>query len=158
MEKIRLSALPISVKILITCFVMAIGVGYSISILQVRARTHLDRGETVRHFRGSEQNPEVYLPQSTGTMVAIAHVHSFSQPVVVGLLAFLFLFTPLSEGYKTSWILISFAGSLTNILSPWFIRDISPHAVYLLYLSGGAMLVSFLVMALSIIHETWKKA
>lgn len=157
MERIRLSTLPISAKILITCFVMAIGVGYSISILQVRQKTHLSRQETVRHFRGSDQDPELYLPQSSGTMVSIAHVHSFSQPVVLGLLAFLFLFTGFSEISKAVWIVISFLGSLVNILSPWLIRDFSPHSVYLLYLSGTALLASFLVMAISIIHETWEK-
>ncbi|MBI4374766.1 MAG: hypothetical protein HY542_07795 [Deltaproteobacteria bacterium] len=158
MDRISLTTLPLSAKVLITCFVMAIGVGYSISILQVRARTRLDRQETIRHFRGSEGHPGIYLPQSSGTIISVAHVHSFSQPVVLALLSFLLLFTGLSELSKTIWILISFLGSLMNILSPWLIRDLSPHAVYLLYLSGGALLVSFLVMALSIIHETWKKA
>ena len=158
MERISLTTLPISAKVLITCFVMAIGVGYSISILQVRARTHLDRHETIRHFHGSDEQPEIYLPQSIRTMISVAHVHSFSQPVVLALLSFLFLFTGLSELSKTVWILISFLGSLANILSPWLIRDVSSHAVFLLYLSGTALLASFLVMALSIIHETWKKA
>ena len=97
MGRISLTTLPIPAKVLITCFVMAIGVGYSISILQVRARTHLNRQETVRHFRGSDEQPEIYLPQSSGTMISVAHVHSFSQPVVLALLSFLFLFTNLSE-------------------------------------------------------------
>ncbi|MBI2500624.1 MAG: hypothetical protein HYW02_03980 [Deltaproteobacteria bacterium] len=152
----RLSVLPLSAKTLITCLLFALSVGYFVSLLQIGNRTDFNQQKTVRHFRGVEGDSELYPPQSTATLISVAHVHSFSQPVVIALVSLLFLFTGISEGKKVFWILVAFIGSLAGICTPWLIRDVSPYSVFGLYLSGIALLGSFCVMATRVLYETWR--
>ena len=150
---------PLSQRVLITCIILALAVGYSISLLQVRNRGSFNLKETVRHFRGAESSsPEgegIYVPQSDTALISVAHVHTFSQPIVLSVMGFLFLLTSLSEGVKVFWILLSFFGSFAMNLSPWLIRDVSPGFVCLLYVGGTAMIASFCVMAVKVLYETW---
>lgn len=146
-----------SLKILITCVVLTIGIGYSVSLLQVYNRGSFNIEKTITHFRGEERgDPEgIHLPQGNQMMISVAHVHTLSQPVVLALVGFLFALTVPSEGFKASWILSSFLGSVAMNASPWLIRDVSPRFVYLLSLGGGVMILSFMVMAFFILKEVW---
>lgn len=153
-----LSGLPASFKLLITGIVLSLSVGYAVSLLQVRNRGSFNLQETARHFRGSVSEGEgMYLPQSDATMISVAHVHTFSQPVVLGVIGLLFALTSASEAAKIFWILASFAGSLGMNAGPWLVRDVSEKFVYGLYFSGGLMEIAFVVMAIRVLHEVWKK-
>jgi len=154
----RLRTAPLYLKILTTAFLVALTFGYGISLFQIRTRTGFGSEGAIRHYRGSDTEEGIFVPQSTGTMVSVAHVHSLSQPVVVGLVGFLFLFTGVSEGWKIFWVLVPFAGSLFSNLSPWLIRDVSSQFVSLLYLSGLSMFLGFLVMASTVLRETWSRS
>ncbi len=144
-----------SSKVLVTCFVLALSVGYFVSLLQVNNRTSFNFKKTELHFRGSPAEEEMRIPQSDATMISVAHVHSFSQPVVLGIMGLLFALSSVSEGGKIFWIIFSFAGSLGSVAGPWLIRDVSPKSVYLLHVAGAAMFVSFVVMASRILSEVW---
>jgi len=151
-----LRRLPSSLKILITVFVLSLAVGYSISLLQVFNRTGVQPAQTVRHYRGADsQEGALFLPQSYGTLLSVSHVHSFSQPVVLGLLCLLFALTGSSERAKIIWILVSFFGSFTSLAGPWLVRYLASGTVYLLYVGGTAMFVSFAVMFVGILREVW---
>ena len=155
----RLSHGSLALKWLVTCFVVTLAAGYAVSLLQVHNRGSFDFQKTAIHFRGADGGADeengIYIPQSDTTMISVAHVHTFTQPVALGIMGLLFVFTGLSEGAKIFWIAISFVGSLAMNASPWFIRDLSPHFVYGMYLSGTAMFLSFLVMAVSVLYEVW---
>ena len=154
-NNIQLSALSFSLKILVTSFIVALAVAYSIALLQVRDRTRLNVSQTVMHYRGSPEDREMNPPQSSATMISVAHVHSFSQPLVLVLLGFIFALTGLKEGTKAGWILASFIASLCSNGSPWLIREVSTQFVLLLYISGGVMMLAFLVMTARILKELW---
>ncbi len=161
--KLRLNRLPSSAKILITACVLSLAVGYGVALLQVQVRTHFHPNQTVSHFRGTPENTDdsvdgaepIAVPQSDMTLISVAHVHAFSQPVVLALMGFLFLWTGFSERWKIFWILLSFGGSLASNACPWLIRDVSPRFVGGLYAGGGAMFLSFVVMAISVLWTTW---
>lgn len=156
MEKNRLSSCSLSLKILITCLVLTLAVGYAVSLLQAYNRGSFDLKKTALHFRGSEsENSEIYVPQSDTTMISVAHVHTFSQPVVLGVMGLLFVLTGIGEGLKVFWILLSFLSSLLMNAGPWLVRDVSPHFVSLLYFSGAGMVASFFVMAAGVLYEVW---
>lgn len=152
----KLSTLPLSLKVIATCFVLAVGIGYGVAMLQVFNRTGLEVGKTVIHYRGSPDDATMSVPQSYPTMLSITHVHSFSQPLVIGLVAFLFALTHLAERSKIFWTLVSFLGSLTSNAGPWLIRYGAPQFVSLLYFSGSAMILGFLVMAFFVLGDLWK--
>lgn len=153
----RLSQCTPSLKVLVTCLVVTLGIGYAVSLLQVNNRGSFDRKKTELHFRGSAEEGEgIYVPQSDPTLISVAHVHTFSQPVVLGVMGLLFALTGLSQAAKIFWIIFSFAGSVAMNASPWLIRDLSPAIVPLLYFGGLAMTGTFLVMAVLILYETWR--
>jgi hypothetical protein len=151
----RLSHGSLALKWLVTGFVVTLAAGYAVSLLQVHNRGSFDFKKTAIHFRGTDEENGIYIPQSDTTMISVAHVHTFTQPVALGAMGVLFLFTAVSEGAKVFWILASFLSSLLMNGSPWLIRDVSSQFVYLIYLAGTAMVGSFFVMALRILYELW---
>ena len=145
-----------SLKVLITCLVVTLGIGYGVSMLQAHNRGSFNFKKTVVHFRGSDTDESgIYLPQSSTTMISVAHVHTFTQPLLIASMGFLFALTRLSEGFKIGGILMAFLGSLFSNMAPWLIREISPSFVTLLYGGGAAMLVAFVIMALRVLFEVW---
>jgi hypothetical protein len=157
-DNLNLSNLSPSLKTLVTCLVLCLAVGYGAAFLQVFHRTSLKTRQTVLHFRGDSENPEIHLPQSDGTLISVAHVHSFSQPVVIGLMSFLFSLTAFSQRTKIVWIVGSFLAGLVCVAGPWLIRDISPRMVILLYSGGLFLFISFAVMASRVLYEVWWKS
>lgn len=157
----RLGRSAFSIKVLVTCVVATLAVGYGVSLLQVHNRGAFDRERTILHFRGAETEENglngIYVRQSDTTMISVAHVHTFSQPVTLGIMGLLFALTGLAEGTKVLWILLSFLGSLAMNAGPWLIRDVSLRFVILLYAAGVIMILSFLVMAAAVLYETWWK-
>ena len=143
-----------SFKTLATVFLFTLAVAYGLSLVQVAVRTGTRPAETLRHYVGSEEEAP-HLPQSFATMLSVAHVHTFSQPVVIGLTGLLFAFTGLKERQKILWILVSFLGSLSSNAGPWLVRYVSPGAVGVLYAGGSAMFLGFLVMAGRVLWELW---
>ncbi len=157
-NKYRLCRAPLSLKILVTCLVLSFGIGYGVALGQVYLQGSFDVQKTIGHFRGDDSGEdELKVRQSDATMVAVAHVHTFSQPILLFLRGVFFLLTGLSERAKGFWIILSFVGSLAMNAGPWLIRDVSPHFVHLLSLSGGAMALCYSVMSVSILRETWWK-
>jgi len=171
--RIELHRAPLSWKLLITCFLLSLSVGYGVSFLQVRNRTSngaspggmspsgaspLDAKQVVLRYRGSGDPADVVnIPQSDAGMISVAHVHSFSQPVVLMITSVLFLMTTLSEGSKLWVVLFSFLGSLGSVAGPWLVRDVSEKFVFLLFASGAVMSAGFVVMFFAILHSVWLK-
>ena len=58
----RLSGQPLSVKALITIFLMMIALAHVVAILQAHSRTQLDREKTIAHFRGNPDDPASLQP------------------------------------------------------------------------------------------------
>lgn len=153
----RLSDSPLSLKVLITSFIATLGLGYSVSLLQIYQRTHFDMARILRYYRGAESGEDVgiVLPPTFATLLSVTHTHSFSQPVMYFLLGLLFVFTSASERWKVFFILLIFSGSVISNAAPWMIRYFSPEATLSLYLSQAMMLAAFLFMSVRILYELW---
>lgn len=162
-NRFRLSQANLSLKVLVTCCVLGLAVGYCVSVLQIYNRSHFKKEDAIEHYRGSlenkgenkGENDGVMVPQSDTYMISIAHVHTFSQPAVLGMMGLMLVFTGMAEGGKAFWIVLSFAGSFAKNASPWLVRDVSPDFITLMYCGGGAMFLSFAVMAFVILKEVW---
>ena len=155
-DRFRLGRAPLSLKVLVTCCVLGLAAGYGVSFLQVYNRAHFSRADALRHYRGDPGDEGLMPPQSDTAMISVAHVHTFSQPAVLGMMGLMLVFTGLSERRKAFWIVLSFLGSFAKNASPWLVRDVSPAFLYLMYAGGGAMFLSFAVMAAAVLKETWK--
>ncbi|QQR80803.1 MAG: hypothetical protein IPJ69_01155 [Deltaproteobacteria bacterium] len=89
-NNLKLSKLDLPMKVLVSCFVISLLLGYSLALLQVFNRTSFDPKKTVQYYRGveSENELEATPPPSFATLLSVAHVHSLSQPVMLVLMGF----------------------------------------------------------------------
>lgn len=156
-DNLHLSNWPSSLKVLATCFITTLLVGYAFSLVQVYHRAGFVLSQAVSHYRGDEtgQDP-LLLPQTFTTLLSVAHVHTFSQPLLFALLGLIFVFSARSEKTKTFLIVAGFAGSLLSNAAPWLIRYTHPQTVLLLPLSQLAIAISILVMSYVSLKEMWK--
>ena len=156
-ENCRLSKWPASLKVLATCFIVTLVIGYVVSLLQVYFRAGVIFSQVIAHYRGDEtgQDP-LLLPQTFTTLLSVAHVHTFSQPLLFALLGLIFVFSERSEKTKGLLIVAGFAGSRVSNAAPWLIRYTHPQTVLLLPLSQVAIAVSILVMSYVSLREMWR--
>lgn len=156
-SSIRLQTLSFPLKVLITCFVGTMLLGYAAALLQVFDRTHFDLAHTLLYYRGAETGDEagLMLPPSFKTLLSVTHVHSLSQPLMFGLLGFLFTLSMVTDAAKVIFIILPFAGSLLSNLSPWLIRFGTKGMVILLPLSQLAMASGFFVMSFVVLYDLW---
>lgn len=156
-NNIRLSNLPLSLKILVTCFVCTLLLGYGVALLQVYDRTHFDVARILLYYRGAEtgEGSGIILPPSFSTLLAATHAHTLSQPVMYLALGLIFVFSHVSEKKKASLVLILFIGSVLSNSAPWLIRYVSAKTIFILHLSQGLMMASFLTMSFVILRDVW---
>ncbi|MBI3540923.1 MAG: hypothetical protein HY073_02125 [Deltaproteobacteria bacterium] len=160
-NKTRLQTLSLPLKVLITCFVGTLLLGYVAALLQVFDRTHFDMAHTLLYYRGAEtgagtgEDAGLMLPPSFKTLLSVTHVHSLSQPVMFGLLGFLFTLSMVTDAAKVIFILLPFIGSVVSNLSPWLIRFGTKGMVILLPLSQLAMTSGFFVMSFVVLYDLW---
>lgn len=155
----KLSNLSPSLKVLVSCFVLTLLLAYSVALFRIFDHSRFDWEETVRYYRGAEsgEEQEIYPPATFATLLSVSHVHTFSQPVMLGLMGFLFCLSRATEKWKAGFVLFSFTGSVVSNAAPWLIRYVSAPMVHLLPLSQFAMLGSFLVMSWTVLREVWTK-
>ncbi len=146
-------------KVLVTCFVLSLMVGYGISLLQVFNRTSFDAKKTVQYYRGveSENELEATPPPSFATLLSVAHVHSLSQPVMLALMGFCFALSYVTDKAKVLFIILSFLASLTSNATPFLIRYGSKNFSILLPISQMILLMTFFLMAFVVLYDLWVK-
>lgn len=156
-ENLRLSRWPSSVKVLATCFIITLLVGYAVSLVQVYHRAGFILTQVIAHYRGDETGVDpLLLPQTFTTLLSVAHVHTFSQPLLFVLLGLIFVFSTRSEKTKKFLIVAGFAGSLVSNAAPWLIRYSHPQTALLLALSQMAIAISILGMSYVSLKEMWE--
>ena len=158
MEKNKfLFSQPTPIKLLITCFVLSLLMGYVIAILQIYNRTQFDVGHTIQYYRGVESANELEaIPgPSFATLLSVAHVHTLSQPVMLALMGLLFAMSYVTTKAKSLFIVLSFLCSWISNLSPFLIRYISKNFSILLPLSQMMLMLSFFIMAFVVLYDVW---
>lgn len=156
-ENLRLSRWPSSGKVLATCFIVTLLFGYAVSLFQVYHRSGVVLSEVIAHYRGDETGADpLLLPQTFTTLLSVAHVHTFSQPLLFALLGLIFIFSSRSERWKSFLIVAGFAGSLLSNAAPWLIRYTHPQTVLLLPFSQVAIALSIVGMSYVSLRDMWK--
>ena len=148
---------PSPFKVLATSLIATIWVGYGVALLQIFDRTTYTLSKVLLYYRGEPGEDSLNLPQSFTSMVSVAHVHSFSQPMLLALIGALFAFSSASNRTKNIFIVMAFTASLLSNAAPWLIRYVSPHAFFLLPLSQSMLAISFLVMSAVPLADMWLK-
>ncbi|MFT7003213.1 MAG: hypothetical protein ACJAWW_000548 [Sulfurimonas sp.] len=85
-----------------------------------------------------------------------AHIHMFGIAMFLITLTLLFAYTTYNDGIKTLLIWSSFGGAFLDIFSWWFSKIFS-ELVYVIYIMGGVMILSILLMSVLILINLWQK-
>jgi len=163
LTKVKLGELPKSAKLFITMFLVVMGFGYLMAILNINTSMGLLRetytpGEAityefggssydniVNHYRGSVEDPAAYPGMDLATMTSTSHTHFIAMGVMVFCLGLPFLFTvTLPEWLKKFVLVDSFVAVIIAVGSFWCIKYVAPQCAVLMIFSG--MLLGFCVM------------
>lgn len=151
-----LSDLPLSLKTLGFCLIITIMLGYGIGFVQIYARTTYNMKKVLIHYRGDEKSEDEFNinpPQSFQTMLSIAHVHTLSQPLMLGFIALIFCFSRKKEKIKTFFIALSFLGIVMSNGAPWLTKYGGANFIYLFPLAQLMIFISLMVMSLVSLKE-----
>src|SRR3989338_2704690 len=153
---LRLGSLRLSLKILVTSFIVFLVLGYGGALVKIYHIYHFSLDEAQLYYRGDEASEGVFIPQTFSSLLSVSHVHLFSQPVMFALIGFLFCFSFLREKTKSVVIATAFLGILMNTLAPWMVRYVSSQCVFLFPLSQVLMMPAFFLMVFVILYEMWR--
>ena len=70
-------------------------------------------------------------PRPYSSMLQSSHQHLFSMGLLVMVMTHLLLFLPVNGRIKASLVVVTFASTLTEQLSGWLVRYVSPHFAWL---------------------------
>ena len=164
MENLKqLSSWPASAKILVTGFLVSLLIGYAVAFLMIHNRTQFGMDQTIRYYRGDDvaqpgahmDEMSIHLPKPYSEILAVSHVHMFSQPLLVLAVGVLFFFCSVGEGTKTLAYLASMLGLLLSNLAPWLLRYGGEEFVFIYPFSNFLMMGGLVLMTCRILYELW---
>jgi hypothetical protein len=85
-----------------------------------------------------------------------AHIHMFGIAMFLITLTLIFAYTTYKDNIKMILICTSFGGAFLDIFSWWFSKYFT-GLVYMIYVMGGVMVSSILLMSLLILINLWQK-
>jgi len=116
-----------------------------------------------RRYLGDPESPgpapvatELRFAQSPRQLLETFHFHIFSIPVVLLIVAHLFMLCGLSAVFKAWVIGLATTATLVHVVTPLGIRLVDPGFGLLMFPSALAMGVTYLVMTLWPVYEMWR--
>lgn len=85
-----------------------------------------------------------------------AHIHMYGISMFLIVVTLIFAYTTYKPYIRMTLIVTSFGGAFLDIFSWWFSKY-NPSLVYFIYIMGGVMVGSILLMSLLILVNLWKK-
>lgn len=86
--------------------------------------------KVVEHYLGGDDEEEMIFPKDFPELLEVTHFHAYIEGIVLLVLTHIFVAIPVSNRVKWSVIVLSFGSTFLDLLSPWFIRYLSPVAAY----------------------------
>ena len=158
MEKNKLNQLSFSLKALATCTILTLLIGYGVAFLQIHGRTTFEMDKVVEYYRGADEGSEnagLVLPQSFASLTSVSHVHTLSQPMMLGIMGFIFAFSAITEKSRAFFITLSFLGSVLSNATPWLVRYLAASWVYLFPVSQLCIFVALVFMGIRSLYDLW---
>lgn len=85
-----------------------------------------------------------------------AHIHMYGISTFLIIITMVFAYTTYKPMIRTTLIVVSYSAAFLDIFSWWFSK-FEPMLVYLIFVMGGIMVGSILLMSLMILVNLWKK-
>lgn len=149
----------LSIKVLVTSFLLTVSTGVAVGIVNYRLRTGLGIEGAVSWYRGNEASAgpgEAPLYEKTTLeLLDATHAHLFGQAFLLFLLAHLFALTPVRSRVKLWAYVAAFTSVAIDTAVPWLIRFVSPAFAALQPVGLVLMIGTFLLFVLVPLREMW---
>jgi hypothetical protein len=90
-------------------------------------------------------------------LLEVTHFHLFTMPVVLLIVAHLFLATGLGERAKLGWIVAASASVAVHLATPWIVRFGGPSLAFLHAISGLALTITMSVLTIYPVFAMWRR-
>jgi hypothetical protein len=171
----RLRALATGAKLLYTAFVIATLIGLVVSWQLYGAA--VGEGGPAAYYAGAKiEAPKAAAPPGGGPVIdlpdevarpaamtvqmperkllEVTHFHLFTIPVIVLILAHLWLLAKIPGWLQNTGVVLAVVTSGVHVAAPWLVRG-SPGLAFLMPVSGAAMLLVLGAMALVATVDMW---
>jgi hypothetical protein len=103
-----------------------------------------------------ERGHPIVVPVTYRKLLEVTHFHLFTMPVVLLIVAHLFLATGLGDGAKLGWIVAGSASVVLHLATPWLVRYVGPSLAFLHVLSGVGLTVTMSVLTIFPVITMWR--
>jgi hypothetical protein len=156
LDKIELSDVPHTIRMFLTVFVICLGFGYLLAILNIQIVEGLNYSGIVYHYRGNEA--KMITAPEPGTISEISHTHMNAMTMMYFCLGIVFMFTKsLPEWLKEFVLVDSFVAVIIANASFWLIRFVAAPFAVLMMLSGMLLGISTFFEVTTVLYELWLK-
>jgi hypothetical protein len=104
----------------------------------------------------AESGRPIVVAVSYRKLLEVTHFHLFTMPVVLLIVAHLFLATGLRDRTKFGWIVAGIAGVTLHLATPWLVRYGGGGLAFLHAVSGLALTLSMSVLTLYPVVVMWR--
>ncbi|MFH1006156.1 MAG: hypothetical protein V1800_01475 [Candidatus Latescibacterota bacterium] len=155
MQDYKLTTAKTSTKLLVTAFLLMMGVGYLVAMINVYDQAGFTYKSVSEHMLGNEE--EMIYPKEFASLVGTSHTHLFGHAPMFLLLGGIFLMTSVSEKFKKILLPTPFIAAVLDMSSLWLTRYVAAGFAYLTIFSGVVMGLCFFVLFVTPLYEMWLK-
>jgi hypothetical protein len=153
---IDLGKLPKDVKVFLTMFLICMGIGYLLAILNIQVAEGLSYQGIADHYRGNEAKM-IYAPEMEH-ITSISHTHMLSMGMMFFCMGVVFIFTKTLPLWLKKFVLVdSFVAVMIAVSSFWLIRYVAAPFAVLMILSGMLLGICALFETIVPLYEIWLK-
>jgi hypothetical protein len=140
---VPLAEAQLSFKVLISSFLLAVGIGYLFGLVHIYTDVGFSYTGVVTHYRGGVK--ELTLPPefAFAKLIHHHHVHIFGLSMLFVLIGVIFTLTQLPEWAKTIFVMAPFVGLFIDLTSFWLLVFVSPLFGWFSIIFGAFMGCSF---------------
>ncbi|MEW6684032.1 MAG: hypothetical protein AB1451_14125 [Nitrospirota bacterium] len=146
---------PFEVKAIYTGFLVFAAVGYFTLVAIALTRVGPQYQQIVEHYRGTD-NGDLF-PRPVGQMLEEMHFHAFIEGIMLLVLTHLFVATSVGRSFKRTVVALAFAGTFSDLASPWLIRFAAPGFALLQVTSWVVMTGTAIVLIGVPLLDMWGK-
>lgn len=149
----RLEESALSLKVLISCFLIIVGIGYVFGLINIFNNTGFSYTGLVVQYRGTDSPlpPEFSFTR----LIQEHHVHLFALAMLFFLVGWIFTLTSLPEFPKAILVATPFVAMFLDFTSFWLLAFMGPYFAWGAIIFGSFMAFAFFLLIGRPLYEMW---
>jgi len=152
---VPLSKAQLSFKVLISSFLLMVGIGYLFGLIHIYTDVGFSYTGIVTHYRGDAKELTLPAEFAFARLIHNQHVHIFGLSMLFLLIGVIFTLTQLPERVKALFVMAPFVGLFIDLSSFWLLVFTSPFFAWLAAIFGAFMGLSFFLIIGRPLYEMW---